>query len=103
MHLQPSYFGPGAVPREPTEALPGSEQKIRIMTERAARRQQLFHPLDGIPARLRRQVLSLPVISSWPVELSANLFFQEPAFETATDDFDDEPFEELDPAAPTIL
>jgi hypothetical protein len=37
----------GALPAEPTEALPGSEQKIQIMMERAQRREQLFHPNDG--------------------------------------------------------
>ncbi len=37
----------GALPKEPTAAPPGSEEKIRVMTERAARREQLFHPLDG--------------------------------------------------------
>lgn len=37
----------GALPKAPTTAAPGSEEKIRVMTERAARREQLFHPLDG--------------------------------------------------------
>jgi hypothetical protein len=37
----------GSLPSNPTDALPGSEQKILIMMERARRREQLFHPLDG--------------------------------------------------------
>jgi hypothetical protein len=37
----------GSLPSNPTDALPGSEQKILIMMERAQRREQLFHPLDG--------------------------------------------------------
>jgi hypothetical protein len=36
-------------PGEPTDAPPGSPRKIRILTERAARREPLFHPLDGPP------------------------------------------------------
>jgi hypothetical protein len=37
----------GSVPGEPTSAAPGSERKIRILIERATRREPLFHPLDG--------------------------------------------------------
>src|SRR5436305_1269802 len=37
----------GAPAQEPTQALPGTEEKIRVMIERAALREQLFHPLDG--------------------------------------------------------
>jgi hypothetical protein len=40
--------GPVSLPGEPTEAAPGSEEKIRVLTERASRREQLFHPLDGL-------------------------------------------------------
>ena len=32
---------------EPTHAWPGSEEKIAVLTERAARRQELWHPEDG--------------------------------------------------------
>jgi hypothetical protein len=35
------------LPGQPTDAPPGSEQKIRVLTERASRRESLFHPLDG--------------------------------------------------------
>ncbi len=47
----------GASPEAPTDALPGSEEKIRIMTQRAERRQKLFHPLDGPRARLHKPPL----------------------------------------------
>jgi hypothetical protein len=42
----------GTLPVTPTEALPGTEEKIRVMILRAARRQQLFHPMDGPRAKL---------------------------------------------------
>ncbi len=38
----------GSPPQEPTAALPGTEAKIQVMIERAARRESLFHPLDGL-------------------------------------------------------
>lgn len=40
-------FRTGTLPRDPTQALPGTEEKVRVMIGRAARREQLFHPLDG--------------------------------------------------------
>jgi len=58
-----TYSRPGALPKEPTDAPPGSEQKIRVMIERAARREQLFHPLDGLG---RRAWLS-PEERRWPL------------------------------------
>jgi hypothetical protein len=33
---------------EPTEAAPGSDEKIRVLIQRAARREPLFHPNDGL-------------------------------------------------------
>ena len=39
-----------------------------MLTERAARREQLFHPLDGIPARQRAQSIPLPLIAQWPID-----------------------------------
>lgn len=36
----------GRLPAEPTSAVPGSEEKIRILCERARRGESLFHPLD---------------------------------------------------------
>jgi hypothetical protein len=47
---------PECAPGEPTDAAPGSERKIRILVERAARHEPLFHPLDG----LRRSKESRP-------------------------------------------
>lgn len=40
-------------PGEPTEAAPGTATKIRVLTERASRREALFHPKDN----LKRQPL----------------------------------------------
>jgi hypothetical protein len=39
---------PLPLPGEPTGAAPGSEEKIRVLIQRAARREPLFHPNDGI-------------------------------------------------------
>jgi hypothetical protein len=39
-------------PGEPTDAAPGSARKIRVLTERATRREPLFHPLDNLKRRL---------------------------------------------------
>jgi hypothetical protein len=44
-------------PGEPTNAPPGSPRKIRILMERAARREPLFHPQDG---RVGRRKLPEP-------------------------------------------
>ena len=43
---------PVSRPGEATEASPGSPPKIRVLTERASRRESLFHPGDN----LRRQL-----------------------------------------------
>jgi hypothetical protein len=45
---------PASRPGEPTEAAPGSPTKIRVLTERASRREALLHPRDN----LKRQPLS---------------------------------------------
>jgi hypothetical protein len=39
---------PASQPGEPTSAPPGSAVKIRVLTERAARREALFHPQDNL-------------------------------------------------------
>jgi hypothetical protein len=39
--------GESPLPKEPTTALPGSEEKIAVMMERAKRRENLHHPLDA--------------------------------------------------------
>ena len=43
-------------PGEPTEASPGSPLKIRVLTERASRREALFHPRDNLKRRLPQQL-----------------------------------------------
>lgn len=40
------FCGPGKLP-EPTTALPGTPEKIRVLRERAAAGQRLWHPLDA--------------------------------------------------------
>ena len=40
------FNGPGFDPQEPTAHRPGSEDKIRVLAERYARRERLFHPRD---------------------------------------------------------
>lgn len=35
------------IPPEPTDAKPGSEEKIRVLCERASLGQVLWHPLDN--------------------------------------------------------
>jgi hypothetical protein len=47
------FHGGLTSPGEPTNAEPGSEQKIRVLIERARRREALFHPLDGVSKRWR--------------------------------------------------
>jgi hypothetical protein len=39
-------------PGEPTDAPPGSARKIRVLTERATRRESLFNPRDNLKRRL---------------------------------------------------
>jgi len=41
------YAG-GHLPAFPTACLPGTDAKIEVMAERAARRETLFHPADGL-------------------------------------------------------
>jgi hypothetical protein len=59
MHQELNSQGPLSLPGEPTNAAPGSERKIRILTERAARREPLFHPQDGLKKNLRH---ALPLL-----------------------------------------
>jgi hypothetical protein len=44
--LPEDFVGPGFVPASPTEAEPGSEEKILVLQERASLRMQLNHPRD---------------------------------------------------------
>ena len=41
------FNGVGFTPPTPTPARPGTEEKIRVLAERYARREQLFHPRDA--------------------------------------------------------
>jgi hypothetical protein len=37
----------GALPARPTDTLPGSEERLRVLEERAARGENLNHPADA--------------------------------------------------------
>jgi hypothetical protein len=39
--------GHGRLPAEPTQARPGSPEKMRVLEQRAERGEALFHPLDA--------------------------------------------------------
>ncbi len=52
--------GASPPPGEPTPAGPGSECKIEVMIERAARREPLFHPLDGLRKTQRQPLPMVP-------------------------------------------
>jgi hypothetical protein len=55
---------PVSRPGEPTTAPPGSAGKIRVLTERASRREALFHPKDNLKRVLpnpREEVEVLPI------------------------------------------
>lgn len=39
--------GPFSVPGQATDAPPGTARKVRVLMERAARREPLFHPDDN--------------------------------------------------------
>ncbi len=41
-------FGDTRLPAEPTAAAPGSVEKIRVLMERVANGQELFHPDDAV-------------------------------------------------------
>ncbi len=53
-HLEPAPDGAARRPRkertlpEPTDALPGTPEKVAVLEERARRGQQLWHPLDRL-------------------------------------------------------
>jgi hypothetical protein len=87
MHGQTTSSRLAASPPEPTAALPGSEQKIRVMTERAARRQQLFHPMDGLVGQSGPQLAPLPDASTWLARLAA---YQLLTFDSSVLEDDDE-------------
>ncbi len=41
------FYGAGAMPVGPTRALPGSQEKVQVLMDRARRRQTLWHPGDA--------------------------------------------------------
>lgn len=43
----PNFCGKAAPAKEPTDALPGSPEKVAILEERARMRQELWHPNDA--------------------------------------------------------
>ena len=50
-----NFCGSAPLPAFPTDAAPGSEDKIRVLMERAVKRQALFHPDDNL--------FAVPVVS----------------------------------------
>lgn len=76
------------LPALPTRAAPGSEEKIRVMAERYARREQLTHPCDArctgdaVPVEFERgdhahRAEMLALYGAKPTGFS--MFFQNPA------------------------
>jgi hypothetical protein len=92
MHGQTTSSRVATSTQEPTAALPGSEQKIRVMTERAARREQLFHPMDGLVGQSGPQLAPLPDASTWLTRLAA---YQLLTFDAA--ELDDEELDNVPP------
>ena len=67
-----NFSGNAPLPDAPTDATPGSEEKIRILIERARLKQALFHPLDSIklpPEKIEAlaEALSAPVAEAMPL------------------------------------
>jgi hypothetical protein len=91
MHGQTTSSRLATSPPEPTAALPGSEQKIRVMTERAARRQQLFHPMDGLVGQSGPQLAPLPDASTWLARLAAYQLLTFDSSALDDDELDDVP------------
>ena len=55
-------------PGEPTDAAPGSARKIRVLMERAGRREALFHPQDNLKRRLSLPTELAEVLAESEVE-----------------------------------
>jgi hypothetical protein len=45
-----NFYGMAPLPPFPTQALPGTPEKIALLTQRALARQELFHPDDATEA-----------------------------------------------------
>lgn len=43
----PDFYGRAPLPESPTDAAPGSPEKVAVMAERASRGRALFHPRDA--------------------------------------------------------
>lgn len=44
----PDLYSSAPLPASPTPQRPGTPEKVAAMPDRAMRREQLFHPLDGL-------------------------------------------------------
>lgn len=53
------YNGRYKIPPEPTKHLPGTEAKVCVLMERAARRLSLWHPDDAKPSRVDQLLTQL--------------------------------------------
>lgn len=73
MIAKATYHRHGGQPMQPTAALPGSEEKIRVMTERAERREQLFHPLDGPGYQGGQAAAPEAEFEAWPMPTAEEL------------------------------
>jgi hypothetical protein len=51
LRLVSPEFEPAPLPDAPTEALPGTEEKLLVMRARFRKRQEVFHPQDHRPSR----------------------------------------------------
>ena len=91
MHSQPTSSRLATVLPEPTAALPGSEQKIRVMAERATRRQQLFHPMDGLIGESAPRMAPLAEASAWLARLAAYQLFPFDLTDLDDDELAEEP------------
>jgi len=60
-----NFSGRGAPPSAPTDAKPGSEEKILVLMERARLKQSLWHPQDATLAgsRPRKAVVAMAAAS----------------------------------------
>ena len=52
-----NFNGSAPLPAFPTQALPGSEEKVAVLAERARLKQSLWHPDDGSFSRPKEPVL----------------------------------------------
>lgn len=55
-----NFCGNRPLPETHTCAAPGSEEKILILMERAAKSQSLFHPQDAYADQVENPILSVP-------------------------------------------